>query len=362
MKLRYLFAALCLCLLLVSPAAAAGGSGTEADPYIITTAAELQSIQNNLAAYYRLGADIDLSGVTWTPIGSTSAPFTGQLDGNDKTIKNLALSSTITSVGFFGCITSGAVIKNIIFQDCTVYTSSYQCGVIIGSIVASSASSETVLISNIDCVRCSAIADLHYVGCLVGVISAAVEISDCDVSYSIAESTSSYAVGCISGGCSNALSVQITNCKVLYSHTRAKTQNVGCFLGQGRAGSVVVIDSSSAQNSIAECTNGFSVGCFLGQCAGASSIKVSNSNVLNCLAKGTDNIGGVIGYSFESGSVITAQNCDINKCTIVATSNYAGGITGRCGSGITRVISGCTVTDSTIIASSYAASICPAFS
>ncbi|MCK9577505.1 MAG: hypothetical protein M0R51_16495, partial [Clostridia bacterium] len=62
-----------LCLIaataLILPVSAAG-TGEVDDPFVITTATELQSIQNNLTAYYVLGNDIDLSGVTWTPIAT----------------------------------------------------------------------------------------------------------------------------------------------------------------------------------------------------------------------------------------------------------------------------------------------------
>lgn len=45
------FSIFLLCLL-VSTAAAAGGSGTIGDPYGIATPAELQNMQNDLDAYY----------------------------------------------------------------------------------------------------------------------------------------------------------------------------------------------------------------------------------------------------------------------------------------------------------------------
>jgi hypothetical protein len=64
------------------------GSGTQADPYIITTPAQLEEISNNLNGYYQLGNDIDLSGYSPTGataplIGTSSAKFNGVLD--DKT-------------------------------------------------------------------------------------------------------------------------------------------------------------------------------------------------------------------------------------------------------------------------------------
>ena len=73
-----------------APAAAfsGAGSGTEADPYIVTTPAQLQEINNDLDAYYQLGNDIDLTSFT-TPIGSSSSPFKGTLDGNGYSMYNI---------------------------------------------------------------------------------------------------------------------------------------------------------------------------------------------------------------------------------------------------------------------------------
>ena len=71
------------------------GSGTEADPYIITTREELEGIQAN--KYYKLGCDIDLGGAEdpWTPLdpGNGAGVFF-DLDGNNKTIKGLYINGT----------------------------------------------------------------------------------------------------------------------------------------------------------------------------------------------------------------------------------------------------------------------------
>ena len=89
-KLYKLTAALLLALLLVSAASAAGGDGTAENPYIIQTPAELQSMQNDLSAYYVLANDIDMSGISnWTPIGNsndTVHSFLAKFDGNGYTI------------------------------------------------------------------------------------------------------------------------------------------------------------------------------------------------------------------------------------------------------------------------------------
>ena len=46
----------------------AGGSGTPADPYLVCDAAQLDRVRDDLEGHYRLTADVDLDGVSWTPI------------------------------------------------------------------------------------------------------------------------------------------------------------------------------------------------------------------------------------------------------------------------------------------------------
>ena len=61
-----------------TPTGSAGDGTVE-----ISTAAQLDSIRDNLAGKYRLTADISLSQyLRWEPIGSESAPFTGMFEGN----------------------------------------------------------------------------------------------------------------------------------------------------------------------------------------------------------------------------------------------------------------------------------------
>ena len=141
MKRRILsiFCALCLCLGLLPVTALAidqapSGSGTEESPYQISTADELfwfaslvngtlEGVEQNTAACAVLTADIDLSGQTWTPIGtSTSNYFKGTFDGGGHTISNLTINTDASYVGLFGA-TSGATLKNVTLDEPQVQNS-----------------------------------------------------------------------------------------------------------------------------------------------------------------------------------------------------------------------------------------------
>lgn len=83
------------------------GNGTETEPYIIATAAQLDEVRNFPSACFELSKDIDLSSYLnpnssgWTPI----EVFTGKFDGKKHTIKGLWISlSSISNVGLFANI------------------------------------------------------------------------------------------------------------------------------------------------------------------------------------------------------------------------------------------------------------------
>lgn len=83
------------------------GNGTETEPYIIATAAQLDEVRNFPSACFELSKDIDLSSYLnsnssgWTPIEN----FTGKFDGKKHTIKGLWISlSSIGNVGLFANI------------------------------------------------------------------------------------------------------------------------------------------------------------------------------------------------------------------------------------------------------------------
>ncbi|MFR9584278.1 MAG: fimbrillin family protein [Rikenellaceae bacterium] len=61
------------------------GSGTEEDPSMIYTVDHLRALatgESDLSLYYKLANDIDFKEEEFTPIGTSSAKFTGTLDGD----------------------------------------------------------------------------------------------------------------------------------------------------------------------------------------------------------------------------------------------------------------------------------------
>ena len=79
-----------------------------------------------------LTADIDLTGITHTPIGaSTTFKFDGEFDGQHHRIKNMIINNTLDNQGFFGCVRGNAIIKNIIIdKSCSISAGNRAAGLI----------------------------------------------------------------------------------------------------------------------------------------------------------------------------------------------------------------------------------------
>ena len=136
MKRLLTSAALFLCSLLTFAQFSGSGSGTESDPYLILNPIQLNQLRNFLnksGVYFKLMADIDLTEFLedenpdqgWQPVGTPSAPFNGNLDGNGKTISGLWINRSNTSyVGLFGYCVS-ATIKKLAIEDVSIKGNNY---------------------------------------------------------------------------------------------------------------------------------------------------------------------------------------------------------------------------------------------
>lgn len=97
-------------LLVANVFAFSGGSGTDVDPYQISTTADLvefRAYADNDANYYVLTNDIDMTGVAYTNNGTSD--FKGVFDGAGYEIQNLTITSVASSTGsgFIGKLTGG---------------------------------------------------------------------------------------------------------------------------------------------------------------------------------------------------------------------------------------------------------------
>lgn len=101
-------------------------------PVFIATPADLALMNLSLSSEFELTADIDMTDVTFTGIGTSSEPFTGKLKGNGHVIRNLTYSKLEQAgVGFFNA-TSGAIIEKVGFENISITGNKKDVGGIIG--------------------------------------------------------------------------------------------------------------------------------------------------------------------------------------------------------------------------------------
>ncbi len=107
--------------------ASANGTGTIDDPYLVSTATQLDNVRNDLGAYYKQTANIALTdyqaGEGWVPIGHESdEPFTGVFDGAGYKITGLVSAPATGVAGLFGYL-DGATITDLEIEDGDVASS-----------------------------------------------------------------------------------------------------------------------------------------------------------------------------------------------------------------------------------------------
>ncbi len=98
----------------------AGGDGSEANPYQIETAEQMDIVRLFLSSYFVMNNDIDLAAFSsanpegWEPIGIIGEGFVGKFDGQNFTISGLSINRPgVNEIGLFGTLEGDGVIENL---------------------------------------------------------------------------------------------------------------------------------------------------------------------------------------------------------------------------------------------------------
>ncbi|MFA6330994.1 MAG: GLUG motif-containing protein, partial [Clostridia bacterium] len=111
------------------------GSGTSGNPYLISSKTDLIALRTAVNSgttysgyYFKMTADISLTGEEWMPIGNIdSCPFEGNFNGNRYTISYLTISEDSDSdycLGLFGYV-NNATISNFALTSMEIYIRDY---------------------------------------------------------------------------------------------------------------------------------------------------------------------------------------------------------------------------------------------
>ncbi|MBN2020398.1 MAG: hypothetical protein JW749_09250 [Sedimentisphaerales bacterium] len=136
-KLNYLVSTILTAVLCFSgnlPAYSGDGDGSPENPYQISTVEdwqELMATPDDWSSSFILAADVNLAGVTLTPVGNESTPFTGVFDGNDNIISNAVINQPGSDyIGLFGYVGAGCQIRNLGVEVVNMTGSNYVGGLV----------------------------------------------------------------------------------------------------------------------------------------------------------------------------------------------------------------------------------------
>ena len=195
------------------------GSGTEEDPFLLSTPDDLfmlsdimtswdAELQSQAYAWYKLTNDIDMAGYDWYPIGESNARiFRGNFNGNNMTISNLASAPQngldAFNRGFFGYL-GGTVydlkLTNVNFSGNPAGSASGMGG-ITGTLWTNLANGAIGVVENCSVTGTLTTETGNNVGGIVGLVSGPnARISNCSfIGYITAETSSSNYLGGIVG-------------------------------------------------------------------------------------------------------------------------------------------------------------------
>ena len=248
------------------------GSGTETDPYQISTADGLKWFRDKVNDAKTkeetkicavLTEDIDLNNEPWTPIGigedtrKEDLPYSGTFDGNGHTISGLNVNYGDKNGGLF-CYVKSATIKNLTVAGSVTYSSG--AGIAYGGIVGYADSSTIENCTN----RCNVTGN-WYAGGIVG-WAANTTITGCANFGNISIS----GFNCVGGICGYLSSYASDETSTNFSTIR-DCYNVGSISGiyaGGIAGRSYNGDNSAYPNRIANCYNMGKVTTTASGCAG----------------------------------------------------------------------------------------------
>ena len=367
----------------------AGGTGTEADPYLISDGAQLAYFAQSVNAgttyagqYIRLTQDIllnemnaDGSFVSGNPrkfksVGTSNNHFQGCFDGYGSEVSGLYVNESWPDYwGLFGYAGNGSVIRNVTISGSIkgrTYTggvAGYTNGVITGCAVNAAVTGGESYAGGIagyaavnseisNCTVAGTVQGRYYAGGVAGRTD--VSITDCTVNGTVkalenyAGGIAGYAAGAeneisgcavsgtvegryYAGGVAGWTDMRITDCTV-NGTVKASENNAGGIAGY----------AAGAENEISGCAVSGSVqGRYY---AGGVAGRVEGGDITACSVDGTvkalENFaGGVAGYAADQ-SVIS----DSSASGDVSGRYYVGGVVGRTEETVTGCSSDCTVT------------------
>jgi len=278
----------------------AGGTGTLADPYQITTCQELQDVNLDYDANYVLNNNIDCdvapfnTGLGFGPIGYDTNGFNGSLNGNNYNITDLLINRPDeNSVGLFGIINTSSDINSVNLVDANVL-GDFNVGGLVG-------------LSYGEVTNVSVTGDINALvnaGGVIGWVESGSSVNSVYSGVNVAGSVSGGLIGKLTGDLNNS-----------YSDSNS-------FAEEGQAGGLVGISTGTITNSYSlgiVASPSSEAGGIVGQIEDSATI----TNVFSAAQASGVLIGGLAAQVVGGSVTINNSFWDINKS----------GVSVMCGSG-----------------------------
>ena len=262
--------------------------------YTVTSAEGLKNIAKLVNEEWKLGinitltADIDLSGIDWTPIGKDdNKAYTGTFDGNGKTITGLTVTGSDQYAGLFGYIDKVGTVKNVVLEDVQI-TSDNSSG---------------------------------YAGGVAGDSWGTIE--NCSVSGSVSGTTfAGGVVGSQWGGSITGCNSSATVKGVIFAGGIAGETNSGASLTGCYATGDVTVENDGTNNSHAGGVVGYNGGGTLTACYATGSVTGTGTGTGSCYVGGVtgDNVDGTLTACYHANGTVSGTG---------SGTIYTGGVAGR---------------------------------
>ena len=300
-----------------------GGTGTETDPFLLSSKADLLTFAGDMAdativaayasACYKLTEDVDLAGAEWSPIKT----FSGIFDGGDHVISNMTNKTSSGTVGFFAY--AQGTIQNLTFKNANIPNT--QSGGGVHAILVAELLGE-LTVKNVQILDCTlngcikafligksngkpvTIKDTTVVSTLVGGAdrngTSAGFIASAGASKILIENcvcivSATKALGPTGGyvGVSSAANITFNNC-LLIANLTSTTYALGGFCSSTSANDTLKFNGCTAYVTLKGDSH---VGAFCGQLGGYNgpTINITDSVAYGTVTTTTGNAGGIVG-------------------------------------------------------------------
>lgn len=309
------------------------GTGTESDPFVLKTAADMQEISGLLAnagevRYFSMANDIDLDGIAWTPIVTAAANKPMYFEGNNHVISNLAVTAVNGYAGFFGEFSG--TMKNVKFSNPVITApdvASY-----VGTAVSRAGRFATAVLDNVD-VSGAAFTVGPFAsptGLLIGDVFGSVNVTKCDVAGSITYGgiNNQNRVGGLIGDIIGKGNDEITDCTtdVTINVTTKNARVAAGFIGRlYNAAGKTVIKNSKAAGTITMNAGLFGAG-FIG--AGFKTFEITDCSTSVSLSGVSNYNGGFIGANNANAADSFIKKCSATGAVTLVAAQYGGAFFG----------------------------------